>query len=309
MDLLNDVLRTLRLRGTVYFLADFRSPWGMDIKGGAFANFHLVVRGGCWLRTPASDAPRRLNEGDFIFFPHGSRHALTYAPDSEAPPSAELLATGRGGEKGRVVYGGDGPATTLICGHFEYDRTSLHPLFASLPPLIHIVSDQQDDGGWMAAAAGLAVAESASGRKGSGAVVDRLAEVLLIHALRTYAERLGATEGFLAAVSHPGLSSALRLIHSRPAHSWGLEELARETGMSRSVFAEKFKGTMGLAPMQYLTHWRMQKARELLVTEELVVAEVGEMVGYKSEWAFAKAFKRFFGMGPGALRREGRRSA
>ena len=305
MDILSDVLRALRLKGTIYFQADFCAPWGMDIKGGAIANFHLVVAGTCWLRWEGSPAPLPISEGELILFPHGHRHALVHVADGAAPPAEQLLAADRTQDGTRKIYGGEGQATNLICGHFEYDREGRHPLFASLPPLIHLKSRDTSEAGWLETASRLAVMESGSQLKGSGAVVDRLAEVMLIQTLRAYAERLSEPEGFLAALADHALSSALALIHNHPEQQWSVNDLARRTGVSRSVFAERFKTMLGTSPMQYLTLWRMQKARELLQSEDHAVAEVAEAVGYQSEWAFARAFKRVFGMGPGAMRREG----
>ena len=308
MDLLTDVLRALRLRGTVYFQADFRAPWGMDIKGGVFANFHLVVQGECWVRSGDDLDALRIGAGELVVFPHGDRHALLDRVDGEPVPAEELLSSGVTTDDA-TVYGGDGPATTLICGHFECDRDGGHPLLSSLPRMIHVSTDDEGTGDWLETAAALAAKESQSKRSGSSAVVDRLAEVLLIQVLRHHAERSGVDRGFLAATRDRALSEAIALVHTDPAHAWSVEELARRSGMSRSTFAAHFKETIGTTPMRYLTQWRMQKARELLFDTDRSIGDVAEVVGYESEWAFAKAFKREFGTGPGAARRQARASA
>ena len=250
-----------------------------------------------------------ISAGELILFPYGHRHALVHVADGEAPPAEQLLAAEPAPHGERKVYGGEGRATNLICGHFEYDREGRHPLFASLPPLIHLKSRDTSEAGWLKTASRLAVLESGSQLNGSGAVVDRLAEVMLIQTLRAYAGQLSKPKGFLAALADHALSASLTLIHTDPAGQWTLNELATRTGVSRSVFAARFKAMLGTTPMQYLTLWRMQKARELLLSEDHAVAEVGELVGYQSEWAFARAFKRVFGKGPGAIRRESRQSA
>lgn len=307
MDVLTDVLRTLRLRGTVYFQADFCAPWGMDIKGGSVANFHVVVRGNCWVRSSQLKAALPVSAGDLIVFPHGDRHALLHAPDGDALPAETVLSSARGTTPDhRTVYGGQGSATTLICGHFECERAGGHPLLSALPGLIHISQANNPNADWMTTATQLTLLESASDRQGSAAVVDRLAEILLIQVVRSYMEQHPTTDGFLVAISDVSLSAALSLIHSQPAHPWSVHKLARKIGMSRSAFAARFKEVMGISPMQYLTHWRMQKARELFLTEDHSVATVAELVGYQGEWSFAKAFKRIFGVGPGSVRREAR---
>ncbi len=309
MDVLTDVLRTLRLKGTVYFQADFRSPWGMDIKGGAVANFHIVTRGECWFRRAGDAAPTRLGPGDVVVFPHGDRHALLAEPDGEALPAQEVLSALAPTETGCPSYGGAGPETTLICGHFECDRDGRHPLLGALPPTILIRAGGGPDPEWIRIATQLAVAESNRPKLGGEAVVDRIAEALLIQVIRAHADALDDAQGFLAAISDPVINRGLSLIHERPEHPWSSEELAHQAGASRTVFADRFRDKMGTSPIQYLTHWRMHKARELLRSGDFSVAQIAERVGYQSEWAFAKAFKRVFQAGPGAIRRAAKEGA
>ena len=302
MDVLTDVLTALRLRGTVYFQAIFRAPWGMDIKGGSVANFHLVVQGSCWLRGPGDNELHALHQGDIVVLSHGSRHALLHTPDAKAAPAETLIGSGSA-DISHPEYGGDGDATTLICGHYEYERAGKHPLLRALPPLIHLSAGQQSD--WITTASRLTVLESESSDDGSGAVVDRLAEILLIQAIRAYTHQLSDASGFLAALTEPTLANALSLLHHEPARPWQLSDLANACGVSRTVLADRFKRTLGIAPMQYLTEWRMHKARELLISEGASVAQAAYQVGYASEWSFSKAYKRIFGEGPGATRRSG----
>lgn len=308
MDALTDVLRTLRLRGTVYFQADFCAPWGMNIKGGEVANFHIVSKGQCWLRVHGTGETLSLHEGDLVVFPHGDSHDLLHAEQADAVPAGALLSKSRS-SGGSLVYGGEGPATNLICGHFEYDRAAAHPLFGFLPVLMHIPNSEGQDANWLTLATQLTVLESNAGREGAGAVVDRLAEVLLIQVLRAYMSQLEAREGFLGALSDQGLARVLALIHDQPERGWTVAGMARHAGMSRSTFAARFKGSLGQTPMQYLSQWRMIKAREILQTTDMTTIEVAESIGYQSEFAFAKMFKRYFGMGPGAMRKAAKESA
>ncbi len=299
MDVLTDILSTLRLRGTVYFQADFCAPWGMDIKGGQVANFHLIVDGNCWLQGPDSSPPVALQKGDLVVLVHGDRHALLHAPGADAPP-AESVIQSPGGRGERQIYGGSGDPTTLICGHYEYDRTGIHPLIHALPPLIHLRKDHQTE--WIATASRLAVAESNSRKDGAGAVVNRLAEVLFIQLIRAYAEQANDRRGFLAGLAEPVLAKALALLHQHPERQWTLVELATTCGVSRTKLSDRFQRVLDMAPIQYLTEWRMHKARELLISENSSVSRVAEQVGYSSEWSFSKAYKRVFGEGPGATR-------
>jgi AraC-like DNA-binding protein len=297
-DVLTETLEALRLRGTAYFKAEFRSPWGMAIPAKDVAAFHVVVEGQCWLRVPG-ETPRELRGGDVVLFPEGTAHELVHAADAEACPAEDLLA--RPADK--PGYGGKGSATTLVCAHFSYDRRGLHPFFAALPEVIHISGEGGQQASWVATASQMAAAESTSGQRGASAVVDRLAEALLIQTLRQFLARSADPRGFLAAVEDPSIGRALACIHGHTERKWTVGDLAREVGISRSGLAERFRDLVGESPMRYLARWRMLAARRLLTAGALGTAEVAERVGYDSEFAFAKAFKRFFGEDPGAVRR------
>lgn len=295
-DVLSETLEALRLQGTAYFKAEFRAPWGMAIPAKDVAAFHVVVEGGCWLR--ACGGTRRLGHGDVVLFPEGSAHELVHAPEAPASPAGELL-----GSDQAEGYGGSGSATTLVCGHFSYDRQALHPFFAALPELVHVPGTEAPHASWVATASQMAAAESASGERGAAVVVDRLAEALLLQTLRQFLATSPSPRGFLAAADDPAIGRALANIHAHPGQRWTVRDLAREAGVSRSGFAQRFRELVGESPMRYLARWRMLAARRLLASGTLSTAEVAERVGYESEFAFAKAFKRFFGEGPGSARR------
>jgi len=300
VDVLAKTLEALRLRGTVYFEADFRAPWGLAIPSGDVAAFHVVAAGSCWLRA-RGDATL-LSQGDIVLLPHGGAHELVHEADADARPAEEVLSEPND-EGSLPSYGGDGTATTLVCGHFEYDRHALHPFFRTLPELVHVSAGQEEQATWLATASRLAAAESASRQRGASAVVDRLAEVLLMQTLRLFFENSPEPRGFLAAVKDPSIGRALSSIHRDPARDWSVPELARVAALSRSAFSERFRELVDESPMRYLSNWRMLKARELLQNDSISVAEVASQVGYRSEFSFAKAFKRYHGQGPGAVRR------
>lgn len=307
MDILADVLRAQRLRGTVYFRADFREPWGLDIQGGEFANFHIVVRGRCWLRTGPTGSVRALETGDVVLFPHGSPHALLHAPDAVAFPASEVTVDDSVSDEvtENRVFGGTGTVTTtLICGHFELDRNASHPLLESLPSVVLVKASQHSRAEWLATAGHLASAESSTNRPGVSAIVDKLAEALLVQTLLGYVESMSQFEeaNFLAAIQDRCIGRVLELIHQDPARDWTLNEFVREAGVSRSVLTERFRALVGESPMVYLARWRMLKSRELLRDTSLTIAQVAYSVGYGSEFSFAKAFKRFFYIPPGQAR-------
>jgi AraC-like DNA-binding protein len=305
-DVLAETLEALRLRGTAYFKAEFRAPWGMAIPARDVAAFHVVAHGTCWLRVPR-ETPRELGQGDVVLFPEGRAHELAHAADAEACPAEELI--GQPGEKTPpLAYGGTGSATTLVCGHFSYDRRGLHPFFSALPELIHVSGQEGPRASWVATASEMAAAESGSGQRGASAVVDRLAEALLIQTLRQFLASSARTRGFLAAVEDPTVGRALACVHGHPERRWTVGDLAREVGISRSGLAHRFTELVGESPIRYLARWRMLAARRMLAAGALSTAEVSGRVGYDSEFAFAKAFKRFFGEGPGAVRRSAPRT-
>ncbi len=309
MDVLTDVLRALHLRGTVYFHARFCAPWGMEITPPRVANFHIVVSGKAWLRCEAKPEGVSLDPGSVVVFPHGARHSLADSADGAVQPAEQFLASGRASEDGRKIFGGEGTTTSMICGHFAHDESPSHPLLSTLPELIHLRAGDLADPQWMRTATELAAAESQSAQQGSTAVVDRLAEVLLIQLLRAYTASETPAPGFLAALGDPMLAKVLGGIHAEPAYPWSLLELASRGGVSKTVLSERFNARVGLSPMRYVQLWRMQRARDLLVETQRTLADIAEAVGYESEWAFAKAFKRVFGVGPGAARRDALQSA
>jgi AraC family transcriptional activator of mtrCDE len=303
MDVLSDILQTLRLRGTVYFHARFHAPWGMRIAEGKIANFHLVTDGVCWVKYGEDAHLAKLQRGDMAIFPRGDSHSLLYEKQGAAVPAKELLEAPRSGES--LSFGGEGAATTsLICGHFDYDREFPHPLFETLDAFIHIPRQQISDSTSLTTISELAATLSENDHPGAHAAVDRLAEALFIQALAAHVASRQDSAGFLSAMQDRQLGNALNLMHEDIAREWTLAELARTASMSRTVFSARFRALTGEPPMLYLARWRMLKARELLLDTTLTLGRISEKVGYRSEFAFSKAFKRLLGRTPGNVRRE-----
>ncbi len=304
MDVLSDILRSVHLGGGVYFRCEFSAPWGMDIKPTPVAEFHIIVRGSCWLRMPGLSAPTPLQGGDLVAFPHGDAHCLVDAPEGVALPAEEIVQGQNLDHYGPVTYGGSGLPATVLCGYFQFDRDHPHPLVAALPSLIHIRGTDSHDFAWLQTALNFMIYETKTAKPGAEAVVNRLAEVLFVQMVRAYIAQSEAPPGMLAAIADKQIGAALQLMHQTPQNPWTLATLAREVGMSRSAFAARFNQLVGQTPMHYLTFWRMQKARELLSETRLGTAAIAERVGYQSDAAFGKAFKKVVGTGPGAYRRD-----
>lgn len=307
MDVLTDILRSLRLGGGVYFSCEFSAPWGMAVPATPVAEFHVVVRGTCWLRMRNLEEPKALQAGDLVAFPHGDPHSLLDSPNGKALPPEEILQGQNLENYGPVTFGGNGAPVSILCGYFRYDRESRHPLFAALPPLIHIRQSGAQESSWLQMAINFMLHETRAAQPGAGAVVDRLVEVVFIQMVRAFVQQSQTPVGILAAISDGQIGAALQRMHQAPAQSWTVASLARHAGMSRSAFASRFNQLVGDTPMQYLALWRVQKARELLLSTRLSTSAVAERVGYGSETAFSKVFKKIFGVGPGTFRRSSSR--
>ena len=296
MDVLSDILKTLHLRAEVFLHACFRGDWAVDTSGEHRATFHIVARGGCWLHMPSEEEPIALSGGDLIVFPHDAPHTLSnseHMPASDFPrnqlPPADT----------------PGAATTLICGYFEFDTHSWNPLIGALPDAMVIRNEDSANVPLMDTLGRFLHYEVETTQPGSSLLVNKLSEILFIHVIRSHMLR-SKEDGFISALGDKSIGKALSKIHSEPATHWSVESLANVAGMSRSAFAERFTRLVEITPMQYLTHWRMTQANELFLTTEQSVAQVAEQCGYQSEAAFAKAFKKQFGYGPGMARKQKR---
>lgn len=295
--ILLDILEVLELQGTVYFQADFEAPWGMAISQKDVAAFHIVAKGSCWLRCPTHE-PIPLERGSIVLIPDGGPHELVHSPEGEALP-AEVVV---GAIADRPSTTTSSRATNLICGHFSYEH-ELHPFFKSLPSPLHVNTNRDERAAWIRVASELATYQAHRDRPGSRVVLDRLAEALLLQTLVLFLDQTPHPEGFVAAAAEPRIGRALAAIHAATEHGWSLQELAETAGMSKSAFSETFRSLVGETPMRYLARWRMLAARKLLRRDALTVAQVATRVGYQSEFAFSKAFKRFYGRSPGQARR------
>lgn len=309
MDALSDILRSAHLSGGVYFRCEFSAPWGMQMPGTPMAAFHVIVRGQCWVRVPGEKNPIPLRGGDVAVFMTGGPHALLDNPKARALPP-EIVLNGQSLENfGPVTFGGGGAPATVLCGYFRFDPASRHPLIGALPPFIHVRDADDESTASLQTVVTLMMQETRAARPGAEVVINRLCEVLFIRIVRAFVEQSPRRSGILAALADPQICAALNEMHRSPERSWTLAELASRLGMSRSAFAARFHELVGQTPMQYLTGWRMETARRLLSESRLSTAAIAERVGYGSEAAFGKVFKRLVGMGPGAYRRADAREA
>ncbi len=303
MDVLTGVLRMLHLTSQLYCRSELRAPWGLNMPPSRRMAFHVVDRGGAWLRHEGEGELTALAAGDLVVLPHGGGHQLVDHPSTLAQPLLELSTDGSSCP--RLQLGGSGPATTLVCGYFYLEEEGGwedQPLVSLLPSLIHIKGEDGRKLPWLEATLRFLADEAGSGRPGTDAVVQRLTDVLFVQVLRAWLERDGTPPGWLGALRDPQLGRALALLHTNPEQGWTTATLAAEVNMSRSAFAARFTALVGEPPLTYLTRWRMRLAAGLL-SEDVSLTEVAERVGYESEAAFSVAFKRERGVSPGRYRR------
>ena len=302
-DVLTDVLNTLRLRGRVFCRSEMSAPWGMRLPAGEYAHFHVIERGEAWLRLSGEAAAVRLESGDLVIVPHGRGHALGDSPEARAVP-LELLRESSPEGPHLLRSGGGGAETRMICGSFEFASASENPLLLALPPLVVVRGRADHVDGWLARTLEMFAAEARDSGPGSELVISRLTDIIFVQGVRAWIEaQPNARVGWLGALGDRQIGAALGLMHRDPARDWSVSSLAAEVAMSRSRFAAKFAALVGEPPLSYLTRWRMHLAATALVAEDVTVAELALRVGYDSETAFSKAFKRRFGVSPVVYRR------
>jgi len=310
MDVLSDILDLISLRGSLYFRTHFSPPWAVQVPAfEQVARFHFVTRGECWVEVQGQGSSLQLGPGDLVVIPRGAAHVLKDDP-ARTPATLDdvIEKSGFRGEGALVYGGGEGSAACkLVCGHFAFDAAVQHPLLDALPAYLHIPAAMGVDYTWLESALRFVAHEAEGGQPGSEAILRRLAEIIFVQTLRSLDAEANPALRAISGIMDRRLSGALKAIHSQPGENWSLDSLASEAAMSRTRFAVRFRETIGMTPMEYLTLWRMQVARQLILQSTLPMIEVASRVGYTSESAFNRAFHRQVGRPPGSLRRESRR--
>ncbi|HZZ95182.1 MAG TPA: AraC family transcriptional regulator [Usitatibacter sp.] len=322
MDALSEMLKAVRLTSGIFLEVEFTAPWCIDSapsddqtarllpKAEQVAIYHLVTEGRCTAKLPGSAASIELEAGDLILFPHGDGHLL--GSDMHLAPivAAALVEPSPSGGPGRIRHGGGGARTRFVCGYMACDKRTCKPLLNALPPMLKVSLRDSPAAAWIESTIKRAAVETHAPSAGGDAVLGRLAELLFVEGVREYVRSLPESHhGWLAGIRDPHVGRALALLHAEPARCWAVETLALETGLSRSALADRFVALIGEPPMQYLTGWRMALAAQALTTSNDAVARIAERVGYESEAAFNRAFKREVGTPPAAWRRAARGGA
>lgn len=302
VDVIGQILEAVHLRTAIFGKLELGAPWRLRIPARDYLSFYVVGRGSAWLDIGSE--PIGLSAGDAVLIPHGTAHELRDVDRSDVHPQTfDYDACPRHAHGHTAQLGGDGPATSIITGQFTLGSGPRNALLSSLPPAIHLPAGAVSASPQLAGLVPLILSEAASPGAGGSIVLARLADLLLVHALRLWVSTAGKSACGLRAVTDPAIGAALRLMHGRPAEPWTVERLGNAVAMSRSAFAARFTDLVGEPPLQYLARWRMTIAAQRLREEDAPIANVAAGVGYANPVAFAKAFTRWQGMGPGAWRR------
>jgi AraC-like DNA-binding protein len=320
MDVLSDLLRAVHLTGAIYFDVDASSPWVGESPGTAeiaaaimpgvehIISFHAVLSGSCWAALADGSAhPLRVNAGDVVVFPGGAPNVMSSSPGARGEPNPIAMyyrPIDRNLPFALIHGGGGSERTRFVCGYLGCDVRPFNPLLAVLPDILCTRKPADGNGGWVTDLFQLALAEGGSGRAGGETILAKLSELMFVEVIRRHLESLPeGSRGWLSGLRDPHVGQALRLIHSRPTEDWTLERLAHEVGLSRTIFAGRFSHYVEVPPMQYLARWRLQLAGRLLERPGVSIAQAGAEVGYESEAAFNRAFKKQVGVPPGSWRR------
>ncbi|HXS97571.1 MAG TPA: AraC family transcriptional regulator [Candidatus Limnocylindrales bacterium] len=314
MDALSEVLKIVKLRGALFFNAEFSAPWGVvssrsaDIApllcpgAGHVIIYHYLAEGRAYAQL-LDGSRRELGPGDVVIFPHGDAHTLG---NGAVQPIDSLKAFGGNLSNGLKVarYGGGGELTRFVCGYMACDPNLSEVILAGLPPMFVVNIARDSAGRWLANSIQFSVSEAGGSGTGSDVVLAKLSEVLFVETLRRFVQDLpDQQKGWLAGARDPVIGEALALLHKDPAHSWTIANLAHRVGVSRTRFVERFRHFLGEPPMAYLARWRLKLAAEILVSSNSNVGEIAAAVGYASEAAFNRVFKREFGCPPAQFRR------
>ncbi|HMF63616.1 MAG TPA: AraC family transcriptional regulator [Edaphobacter sp.] len=303
VDPVGEALHFLRMSGTFYCRSEFGAPWALALPPmQSCLMLHVVTAGRCFLELQGTPS-RLLQSGDLVLVPHGEGHVLTSAPGLPAAKLFEIPREQVSERYERLRLGGDGERATVICGLFKFDDPAAQQLITLLPKIITVDASASPQSDWIQSTLRMIAAEAKEMPPGGETVIMRLADILVIHAIRFWiTHNPSAQTGWLGALQDPKIGRVISKIHRNPGRAWTLESLASEASMSRSAFAARFTELVGESAMRYVTRWRMSRALVRLAERNLTVAEVANSLGYESEAAFNRAFKRHVGMSPGVAK-------
>jgi AraC-like DNA-binding protein len=318
-DILSDVLRAVRLKGAVFFDVEAAAPWVAEAPPSKVVaptvipdaehviEYHVITSGSCWASVVGHDVqPVQVTAGDVVAFPQGDAHVISSARGMRG--TQDISVYDRPEVAARIplllnLDGGGHDKAHFVCGFLGCDSRPFNPLLESLPRILHVHNPSADRNGWIDQFTRFAVMEAKEKRAGGTGILAKLGELMFAELVRHYVETLpDESKGWLAGLRDRHIGRALNLLHEQPMRAWTLEMLAKEVGVSRSSLAERFTSFVGTPPMQYLQKWRLQIAASKLSDGNASIAEIGAQIGYESEAAFSRAFKKAVGLPPAEWR-------
>ena len=300
VDVLADVLDTLRFRGSIFFRSRLSAPWGMSLSKLKNPRFHIALSGNCYIGV--GDANKKvinIQHMDIVMLPHGEMHWIADQPNRKLIPSEQA---GDACELGMPLFQNGEITNKLICGLIDYEKDMLHPIIDSLPSALHFTGIEKNDSIWMTVC--LIDAEMEKQQNSQTSIIDRLTEVLFMQLLNKHMNDHQEITGFFAALHDKRIHKALELIHRKPEYPWTLDLLIEQVNMSRATLIRQFKHTVGVSPMTYLLNWRMTKAYHLVKQSNSTVEQIAEEVGFSTARTLTRAFQRHYGLTPSELRRK-----
>ncbi|MDX2503899.1 MAG: AraC family transcriptional regulator [Gammaproteobacteria bacterium] len=299
VDVLADVLDTLRFRGSIFFRSRLAAPWGMSLSKLKNPRFHIALSGNCYIGVDeANKKIINIQHMDIVMLPHGEMHWIADQPGRKLTPSKQA---GDACELGMPLFQNGEITNKLICGLIDYEKDILHPIIDSLPSALHFSGIKKNDSIWMTVL--LIDAEMEKEETSQTSIIDRLTEVLFMQLLNKHMSENKEITGFFAALRDKRIHRALESIHNNPQYPWTLDLLAERVNMSRATLSRHFNETVGVPPMTYILNWRMTKAYQLIKHSTNTIEQIADLVGFSSARTLAKSFQRQYGMTPSELRR------
>jgi AraC-like DNA-binding protein len=303
-DPVSELLGTVRVRSSIFCRSELLAPWGWVVGSQDNPTYHVVVEGRCWLQVEGVEGQMAVAAGECAVLTTGARHWLRDRPETAAIDIENVLRQSPIDRYAHMSYGGGGTRTTLLCGTFSLEGATSQALLRNLPPVIHIRTQGARPVPWITGTLDLIAAEVESDAPGATEVISRLADALLTQVLRGALHELQTEDpGRLGALRDPVIAKAIELLHRHPERAWTTGQLAAELALSRSAFASRFREVVGESPRRYSSRTRLALAARLLRRTDGTLAEIAERTGYENEFSFSKAFRRAFGIAPGAYRR------
>jgi len=299
-NVLDDILDTLRFRGSIFFRSELAAPWGMSLEKEGNPRFHISLNGSFFVgASDISDDAINVKKMEIIMLPQGGQHWIADQTDRKLIPSAEA---GKACELNNPLFQKGKITNKLICGQVHYDKELSHPILDSLPSVLHFSNIKDEDPIWMTVS--LIDTEMERSEINKTSIIDRLTEVLFLQLLNRYLRENKEIKGFFAALRNRRIHKVLALIHQSPEEPWSIETLGEKVGMSRATLSRQFKSAVGVPPMSYLSDWRMMRAHHLLKYSSRSIEYIAETVGFATARTLNKAFLRYYKYTPSELRRK-----